>query len=124
MTPWPHRLYICQSVYVNIVLPLVSPPADPTLTTSNLLSVLSGMEEWWEELGAKLLVSPSVWQSKRYEIRQLYHTSTDRIGAVISFYIRYHYAPSWQIIASKLQGMGLQDLADVVTTTYVRGRQL
>ena len=106
------------------LLPLVSPPADPTLTTSNMLSVLSGVEERWEELGEELLVSPRVWQSKRNEIRRLYHTSTDRIGALINFYIRYHYAPSWQRIASALQRMGLPDLAEVVTTKYVRGREL
>ena len=110
--------------HCGTLLPLVSPPADPTLTTSNILSVLSGVEERWKELGEWLLEAASVRRSKRYEIRQLYHTSTDRIGALIRFYIRYHYTPSWQHIASKLQEMGLQDLADVVTTKYVRGRQL
>ena len=110
--------------HCGTLLPLVSPPADPTLTTSNMLSVLSGVEERWEELCEELLVVPSVWRSKRNEIRQLYHSSTDRIGALINFYIAYDPTPSWQLIASALQKMGLQDLADVVTTKYVRGRQL
>ena len=110
--------------HCGTLLPLVSPPTDPTLTTSNMLSVLSGLEERWEELGERLLVFPGVWQSKRDEIRRLHHTSTDRVGALTIFYIRYHYAPSWQHIASTLQWMGLPDLADVVTTKYVRGRQL
>ena len=106
--------------HCGTLLPLVSPPADPTLTTSNMLSVLSGVEERWEELGEKL----GVWQSKRNEIRQHHQTSTDRIAAVINFFIRYYHAPSWQRIASALQRMGLNDLADMVTTKYVRGRQL
>ena len=110
--------------HCGTLLPLVSPPTDPTLTTSNMLSVLSGVEERWEELGERLLVVPHVWQSKRNEIRQLHHTSTDRIGALINFYIAYDPTPSWQHISSALQEMGLQDLADVVTTKYVRGRQL
>ena len=110
--------------HCGTLLPLVSPPTDPTLTTSNMLSVLRGVEERWEELGEWLLVSLSVWWSKRNEIRQLHHTSTDRIGALINFFIRYHYAPSWQRTVSALQRMGLQDLADMVTTKYVRGRQL
>ena len=110
--------------HCGTLLPLVSPPADPTLTTSNMLSVLSGVEERWEELSEKLLLFPGVWQSKRSEIRRLYHTSTDRIGALSNFYITYHFAPSWQHIASALQRMGLHDLADVVTAEYVRGRQL
>ena len=110
--------------HCGTLLPLVSPPADPTLTTSNMLSVLSGVEERWEELCEKLLLFPGVWQSKRDEIRRLYHTSTDRIGALSIFFIRYYPTPSWQHIASALQMMGLHDLVDVVTTKYVRGRQL
>ena len=106
--------------HCGTLLPLVSPPADPTLTTSNMLSVLSGVEERWEELGEELLV----WSSKMSEIRQHHRSNTDRMEAVINFIIRYHYAPSWQDISSALQEMGLQDLADVITTKYVRGRQL
>ena len=87
---------------------------------------MSGLEEQWEELGVKLLdvLLTHVWQSKRDEIRRLHHTSTHRIEELIKFYIKYYYASSWQRIASALQEMGLHDLADVVTTKYVRGRQL
>ena len=92
----------------------------PTLTCSNALSVLSGLEERWEKLGKKL----DVWLSKRNEIRRLHHTSTQQMEALLTFYVRYHYAPSWQHIASALQQMGQDDMADVVTTKYVRGRQL
>ena len=106
--------------HCGTLLPLVSPPADPTLTTSNMLSVLSGVEERWEELGRSL----DVGQSKRDEIKQHHRSSTDRMKALTTFIIRYHYTPSWQRIASSLQWMGLHDLADVVTTRYVRGRQL
>ena len=109
--------------HCGTLLPLVSPPADPTLTTSNVLSVLSGLEDRWEELGEKL-VGLLVWQSKRNEIRRLHHTSTHRMEELIKFYIKYHFAPSWQCIASALQEMGLDDLVDVVTIKYVRGRQL
>ena len=106
--------------HCGTLLPLVSPPTDPTLTTSNMLSVLSGVEERWEELGEKLYVS----RSKMNEIRRNHQTSTDCIGALTIFYIRYHFAPSWQRIVSALQEIRLQDLADVVTTKYVRGRQV
>ena len=106
--------------HCGTLLPLVSPPADPTLTTSNMLSVLSGVEKRWEELGEKLYVS----QSKMNEIRQHHRSNTDQMEAVINFIIRCHYAPSWQHIVSALQEIGLPDLADVVTTKYVRGRQL
>ena len=65
-----------------------------------------------------------VWQSKRNEIRRLHRGSTNQMEALLTFYIRYHYVPSWQDIASALQKMGLDDVADVVTTKYVRGRLL
>ena len=63
--------------HCGTLLPLASPPADPTLTTSNMLSVLRGVEERWEELSEKL----DVWRSKRNEIRRLYHTSTDCVAS-------------------------------------------
>ena len=110
--------------HCGTLLPLVSPPADPTLNTTNMLSVLSGVEEQWEELGERLLEYSWVWRSKMAEIRRNHRSSTDRIRALSNFFIRYHYAPSWQRIASALQRIGRQDLADVVTTKYVRGRQL
>ena len=110
--------------HCGTLLPLVSPPADPTLTTSNVLSVLSGVEERWEELGENLLLYTRVWLSRRDEIRRLHRGSSNQMEALINFFIRYHYAPSWQRISSALQEIGLRDLADVVTTKYVRGRQL
>ena len=85
-----------------------------------MLTVLSGLEEQWEELGKKLEVE----ESKRDEIRQYHRGSTNQMEVLLKFYIRYHYAPSWQDIASALQEMRLDDMADVVTTKYVRGRQL
>ena len=63
-------------------------------------------------------------RSKMDEIRQHHRGSTQRIEQLIKFYIRYYPTPSWQRIASALQEMGLDDVADVVTTKYVRGRQL
>ena len=110
--------------HCGTLLPHVSPPTDPTLTTSNMLSVLSGEEERWEELCRGLLEYSGVCESKMAEIRRNHRSSTDRIGALSNFYIGYHYAPSWQRIALALQRMGWQDLADMVTTKYVRGRQL
>ena len=106
--------------HCGTLLPLVSPPADPTLTTANMLSVLSGVEERWEKLGGNLAVG----ESKMNEIRQHHWSNTDRMEALTTFIIRYFPTPSWQRIASALQDIGLQDLADVVTTKYVRGRQL
>ena len=105
--------------HCGTLLPLVSPPADPTLTTSNVLSLLSGVEERWEELGEVLVVP----QFKMDEIRRL-HSSHQSMRVLFNFYIRHDPTPSWEEIASTLQGMGLHDLADVVTTKYVRGRQL
>ena len=65
-----------------------------------------------------------MWEHKINEIRRLHLNSTQQMKALLTFYVRYHYAPSWQDIASALQEMELHDVADVVTTKYVRGTQL
>ena len=80
---------------------------------------MSGLEEQWEELGGGLFVL----SSKMDEMRRL-HSSHQSMRALFDFYIKYDPTPSWQHIALALQQMGLRDLADVVTTKYVRGRQL
>ena len=63
-------------------------------------------------------------RSKMDEFRQLHRSSHQGMRALFDFFIRYYPTPSWQRIASALQKMGLHDVADVVTTKYVRGRQL
>ena len=63
-------------------------------------------------------------ESDMDEIRQRHRGSTNQMEVLFKFYIRYYPTPSWQHIASALRKIELDDVADVVTTKYVRGRLL
>ena len=79
--------------------------ADHTLTTDNLMEVVKEAEHHWWDLGRKLGVQLSV------------HGMAD----VVDEYVRHHPTPSWKKVATALQEIELDKLADEVTTKYVRG---
>ena len=95
---------------------MLSPhPADPTLTTDNLMEVVKEVEHRWEDLGRKLGLR-----------RHLVGTKFQLIGVhgmadVVDEYVRRNPTPSWKGVATVLQRMKLDKLADKVTTKYVRG---
>ena len=97
---------------------MLSPhPADPTLTTDNLMEVVKGAEDHWYGLSLNL----GVPLSKRDEINRLYHNDQHRMQALAGEYTTHHPSPSWNIVAKALQGEGLHKQADEVTTKYVKG---
>ena len=96
---------------------LSSHSADPTLTTENLMEVMRGVEGRWEELGKKIRVRYSEMQ----KIPHLYQSDHQKMEAIIKHYVRYHPSRSWKQVADALEEMELPQLAEVVTTKYVRG---
>ena len=97
---------------------LLSPhPADPTLTTENLMEVVKGLERRWKDLADKLRVR----YKKRAEIKTTYHNDVHRIEAVVDDYVRYKPDRSWGDVARALQEMGLPQKADAITAKCVRG---
>ena len=97
---------------------LLSPhSADPTLTTENLMEVVSGVENRWEDLGNKLFVR----DPEKQKIRALYQSDHQRMEALVNHYVRHKPTRSWKRVASALEVMQLPQLAEVVTTKYVRG---
>ena len=97
---------------------LLSPhPADPTLTTESLMEVVRGLESRWEDLADKLVVRDSEIQ----KIRHLYLSDHQRMEALINHYVRHKPTRSWKKVADALERMELPQLAEVVTTKYIRG---
>ena len=101
---------------------MLSPhPADPTLTTDNLMEVVKAVEHHWKDLGCKL--------GLRTEERQLIGEVLIGVGGeeihgmadVVEEYVRHYPTPSWKQFGTVLQRMELDQLADEVTTKYVRG---
>ena len=99
---------------------MLSPhPADPTLTTDNLMEVVKEVEHRWEDLGDKLCLHmhlTSVGDNVRIQLSGV-HGMAD----VVDEYVRRCPTPSWKGVAAALQEMKLDKLADEVTTKYVRG---
>ena len=94
---------------------MLSPhPADPTLTTDNLMEVVKGVEHHWYDLGLRLHVS-------RSKLSMLYYSDCHKMQALADYYITHHPTPSWKAIAGALQREGLHKQADEVTTKYVKG---
>ena len=88
---------------------MLSPhPADPTLTTDNLMEVVKEVEHHWKDLGHKLGIV-------------MYQLSVRVMADVVDEYVRHYPTPSWKKVATVLQEMNLDKLADEVTTKYVRG---
>ena len=86
---------------------MLSPhPADPTLTTDNLMEVVKEVEHRWEDLGRNL---------------GLPTCRLSGMADVVDEYVRRYPTPSWRQVATVLQEMKLDKLADEVTTKYVRG---
>ena len=100
---------------------MLSPhPADPTLTTDNLMEVVKGVEDRWDDLGDWL----DLPDSKRDKIRSLYHSHQHRMQALADYYTTHHPTRSWNKVAAALQEVGLHKQADEVTTKYVKGMEV
>ena len=97
---------------------MLSPhPADPTLTTDNLMEVVKGVEHHWWDLGFRIGVS----RSKRNEFSSLYYSDQHCMQALADEYTTHHPTPSWKAVAGILQEKQLYKQADEVTTKYVKG---
>ena len=90
-------------------------PADPTLTTDNIMEVVKETEQW-ENLGHEL----GVLYSKMENVKSLYRSDCQRMEATLDHYVRSPTA-SWKRVARVLQVMKLHKQADEVTTEYVKG---
>ena len=96
---------------------MLSPhPADPTLTTDNLMEMVKEVEHQWEDLGLKLGLHTYVDDDLEEQLAGV-HGMAD----VVDEYVRHYPTPSWKKVATALQEMELDKLADEVTTKYVRG---
>ena len=93
---------------------MLSPhPTDPTLTTDNLMEVVKEVEDRLEELGRKIGLRMVGLEIRLYGVQGM--------AGVVDEYVRHYPTPSWKKVATALQRMKLDKLADEVTTKYVRG---
>ena len=100
---------------------MLSPhPADPILTTDNLMEVVKEVEHRWKDLGHNLgLRRDTTFVGGKFQTQLL--DGVHGMADVVDEYVRHHPNPSWKKVATALQEMKLDKLADEVTTKYVRG---
>ena len=60
-------------------------------------------------------------QSDRVKIQTNYHSPTQRKEAYLDQYVHHHPCPSWTDIADILCDFDLDEQADLVKNTYVKG---
>ena len=102
---------------------MLSPhPADPTLTTENLMEVVKEVEHHWEDLCLKLgLRGDVVLDVRTVTLVETKLSGVHGMADVVDEYVRCYPTPSWKQFGAALQRMKLDKLADEVTTKYVRG---
>ena len=95
---------------------MLSPhPADPTLTTDNLMEVVKEVEHRWKDLGRKLGLRTHYDHGRgRIELSGV-HGMAD----VVDEYVRHYPTSSWKEVTAALQRMELDKLVDKVTTRGV-----
>ena len=88
------------------------------------MEVVRGVESRWEDLGSNLCsggILGGVRDSEMQKIRHLYQSDHQRLEALVKHYVKHCPFHSWKDVSSALEKMQLPQLAEVVTTKYVRG---
>ena len=85
------------------------------------MEVVRGVEHRWEDLGRSLHFPYGVRDSEIHKIQRLYQSDHQKLEALINHYVGHHPLRSWKEVAWALERMELPQLAEVVTTKYVRG---
>ena len=92
--------------------------SDPTLRLNNLLSALESLpHRKWEELGGCLQVPCSI----RDKIRGDRHNNSQRMEALLNYYVHNHPVPSWKLLAEGLYAIRHFTALEVVQRTYSKG---
>ena len=105
-----------------VLVLLMTVCTDLTITTDKLMDLLkSVIPEKIDILGDHL----GLPLSERDKIKKNYRSPTQRKEAYLDLYVHQHPCPSWRQIAGVLRSgwFYLDQLADLVENTYVKGTQ-
>lgn len=105
-------LYLCGSV-VSLSLPL-----EPSLTATNLCSLLGDVKDW-STFG--LPYPLQIPFSKVLEIEQLYPDLSQRQSALIHFWLDRHPAPSWELVCYALYMKQEYEVLENIQNKYFKG---
>ena len=98
-----------------VTIPFLCP--DPSLTTDNVVEELREVEEEWRELGNQLYIP----ESKREDIAVTHHSDSDRLRAVLEYWIQTSPCPSWKLLVLALEWIDMFTLAKHIRDKYCGG---
>ena len=93
-------------------------PLEPSLTATNLCSLLGDVKDWSTDGLPWRLQIPD---SKVEEMEQLYPDLSQRQSALIQFWLDKHPAPSWELICLALYREEEYEVLENVQTKYLKG---
>ena len=97
-------------------IPFLCP--DPSLTIDNVMEALGEVEGDWRELGDQLFIP----ESKRDDIAVTHHSDSDRLRAVMEYWIQTSPCPAWKLLVSALGCIDMFTLAEHVRDKYCGGK--
>ena len=105
-------LYFCVSVVCR------SLPLEPSLTATNLCSLLAHVKDWSTNGLPWHLRIPD---SKVKEMEQLYPDLFQRQSALIKYFLDGHPAPSWELVCYALYMSREYEVLENVQNKYFKG---
>ena len=96
----------------------LSLPLEPSLTATNLCSLLDDVKDWGTEGLPWRLQIPD---SKVEEMEQLYPDLSQRQSALIQYFLDAHPAPSWELVCWALYQEEEYEVLENVQNKYFKG---
>ena len=96
----------------------LSLPLEPSLTATNLCSLLAHVKDWSSGGLPLYLQIPS---SKVKEIEQLYPDLYQRRSAIMQYFLDGHPAPSWELVCLALYWKEEYEVLENVQNKYFKG---
>ena len=96
----------------------LSLPLEPSLTATNLCSLLGSVKDWG---GYGLPCYLHIPDSKRKEIERSYGDLSQRQSALIHFWLDTHPAPSWELVCYALYLLEKYEVLENIQNKYFKG---
>ena len=96
----------------------LSLPLEPSLTATNLCSLLADVKDWGTIGLPQYLRIPD---SKVKEMERLYPDLSQRQSALVQYFLDGHPAPSWELVCHALYWKGEYEVLENVQIKYFKG---
>ena len=110
---------VASTLFIWFCCMSLSLPLEPSLTATNLCSLLGDVKDWSDDGLPYYLQIP---ESKVNEMEQLYPDLSQRLSALIQFWLDRHPAPSWELACYALYMEQEYEVLENVQNKFFKGR--